>query len=965
MRHGEKWRASWIWGGAEESPRNEWRCFRRSFVAPKGCDAAVLSIAADSRYALYVNGEWVGRGPARSWPEKQSYDTYEVGHLIRAGERNTIAVLVMHFGVSTFYYVRGRGGLLAQMELLSEGQMLQTIATDGEWRTVRHPGHDPRSPRMSCQQAFSERIDARLGSTEWVSPHYDDADWERALTIGTAGTAPWTELEPRDIPLLAEESRYPSRIESLRRVEPIAWSTAIDVRSQMDRDSANHCNPVGYVGYLATTIRVKSAAVLTLGFPNATSHLPGVALNGAPIEASAYTGKPPERYVELTLRPGDNFLWLDVTHEADHGRNLQLGMDSAEPFELVSPFGEQIGTSASPFVSVGPFDRVEVIDHRPGRELSKNHVGYLRLRNCPSPSELTEFERWIRPVPKTLVSRDNVFVACIWSRRETRLQVPYELRHAIDSSPAPGVVPLFDEADTEMIVDFGLELSGYLAFDLEASAGTIVDFYGFEYMRDDYRQDTYDLDNTLRYICTEGRQAYISPIRRGMRYVMVTVRGASRPLKLYGLQVRQSHYPVAEIGAFRCSDALLNDIWDISRHTTRLCMEDTFVDCPAYEQVFWVGDSRNEALINYYTFGDTALVKRCLRLVPGSRSQTPLYANQVPSGWSSVIPNWTFFWAQACKEFVDHTGDAEFAAEMWPHIRYTLDHYWLKRDERGLLSIDGWNLLDWAPIDQPNRGVVTHQNAFLCRTLQDAAALARIARDPDGAELYEARAERLREAVVRWLWSDDRQAFADCLREDGSLSDTFSVQTQVVAYLCGIAQKEREAAVRRHIVHPPESFVRIGSPFMAFFYYEALARMGDYGELLADMRRNYGQMVELGATACWEMYPNFAVNRANPEMPTRSHCHAWSAAPGYFLGAYVLGIRPSSSGWEEIVVEPQPVDLLWARGSVPHPAGGRIDVSWRIVAECEMQVRVWTPAGVRANVRLPEGFRGTIERAEF
>ncbi len=77
-------------------------------------------------------------------------------------------------------------------------------------------------------------------------------------------------------------------------------------------------------------------------------------------------------------------------------------------------------------------------------------------------------------------------------------------------------------------------------------------------------------------------------------------------------------------------------------------MEDTFVDCPAFEQVFWVGDSRNEALVSNYLYGVNDIVKRCLRLVPGSKDQTPLYADQVPSGWSSVIPNWTFFWAIAC-----------------------------------------------------------------------------------------------------------------------------------------------------------------------------------------------------------------------------------------------------------------------------------------------------------------------------
>jgi hypothetical protein len=73
----------------------------------------------------------------------------------------------------------------------------------------------------------------------------------------------------------------------------------------------------------------------------------------------------------------------------------------------------------------------------------------------------------------------------------------------------------------------------------------------------------------------------------------VTVRGAAKPVKVYGVQMRESHYPVAEIGRFQCSDSQLNEFWQISQTTTKLCMEDTFDDCPAYEQTFWVEDSRN------------------------------------------------------------------------------------------------------------------------------------------------------------------------------------------------------------------------------------------------------------------------------------------------------------------------------------------------------------------------------------
>src|SRR5690606_15882428 len=113
----------------------------------------------------------------------------------------------------------------------------------------------------------------------------------------------------------------------------------------------------------------------------------------------------------------------------------------------------------------------------------------------------------------------------------------------------------------------------------------------------------------------------------------------------------------------------------------------------------------------------------CLRLVPGSKDQSPLYVNQVPSGWNSVIPNWTFFWVIACYEHYEKTNNADFANDMYGHMKFTLEHYLTYINEQGLLDMKAWNLLDWSPIDQPHNGVVTHQNMFLVRALELTAKM--------------------------------------------------------------------------------------------------------------------------------------------------------------------------------------------------------------------------------------------------
>ncbi|MZQ86285.1 family 78 glycoside hydrolase catalytic domain [Paenibacillus sp. 5J-6] len=968
MANNEQWQAQWIWSGGEESPRNEWRCFRKQFQlhGEHILGEVRVKITADSRYVLYVNGARIGRGPVRSWPFELAYDEYEIGHLLHAESNNTIAVMVMHYGVPTFQYLRGRGGLLAQVEQTLGTELNVILATDSTWSTAIHAGYDTRSSRISCQLPFTEVMDARNWDDSWTNSSLESAGWELSTVIGPAGMLPWTQLVERDIPPLTEERVYPVRIESLSRVKPRSWGVALDLRNHFVPDSENHANNVRFCGYLSTVIRTKNPVRATIGIVDNGRLFGPCSLNGVWYGEEAFYGSNPERYLDVELDQGDNFFMMDV-QGTTHGHAFHLAIDSDDWFEVASPLEHRPDTTGtrSTFATIGPFDHIEIIDHKPEHPINQSHPDYLRAKSITRADQLSEFEAWVNEVDHRYVSSDDVFSACVWKKHSVQLPIPYALQNAVIANQTAAAVPIYPGEHTELIIDFGKEYSGYIEFETEAAANTIIDFYGFEYRRDGWIQHTYGLDNTVRYVCREGRQTYSSPIRRGFRYLMVVIRNADAPVKLHSVSVLQSNYAVAEIGRFQCSDPLLGQIWEISKHTTRLCMEDTFVDCPAFEQAFWVGDARNEALVNYYVFGDDAIVKRCLRLVPGSQFQSPLYADQVPSGWNSVIPNWTFFWAIACLELYRFTGDKQFAEQIWPHVHNTLDHYLERLDAKGLLNMKGWNLLDWAPIDQPRDGVVTHQNMFFVQALRSAAQLTE-GFDVKIAERYTSCADRLKEAINACLWSEDRQAYVDCIHSDGEVSKIFSMQTQTVAYLCDIADGERLSRLKAYIAVPPSDFVQIGSAFMSFFYYEALAKLGRFDIMLEDMRLQYGQMIDNDATTCWEMYPKPPEERPHPNVLTRSHCHAWSAGPGYFLGAFVLGVRGLNEGWSKVMIEPQIADLTWARGTVPLPRSGRVDVSWRADRQNnKLHIRIEAPKDLELSIVPPPGYEAVVELIEL
>jgi len=194
----------WIW---PDDPHwdlhNGYAIFRKAFNLEKVPARAPLFITADQSYRLFVNGCFVGRGPARGFQESWPYDEIDIRPHLRLG-RNQLAIRAYNPGFSNFQYLsRGFAGLLVAARW---GKT--RIVSDASWKALREPGIIRDTVPSSTQLFPQEHIDLRVQPTGWTNLGFDDATWpspkERPWNSG-----PWFGLEPRNIPLLEEREIDP------------------------------------------------------------------------------------------------------------------------------------------------------------------------------------------------------------------------------------------------------------------------------------------------------------------------------------------------------------------------------------------------------------------------------------------------------------------------------------------------------------------------------------------------------------------------------------------------------------------------------------------------------------------------------------------------------------------------------------------------------------------------------------
>lgn len=177
---------------------NTWIAFRKDITLDQVPSKVEASIAADSKYWLWINGEMVvfegqlKRGPN---PKDTYFDRVDLTPHLRKG-KNEVAVLLWYFGKSGFSHLSsGKSGLLFSAQNIG-------LYSDSQWQSSIHPAYgtcgDPKPNKRLSESSI--RYDGQKDLGEWQTGEIPSG-FKPSKEIGQEGSAPWNALVDRTIPL--------------------------------------------------------------------------------------------------------------------------------------------------------------------------------------------------------------------------------------------------------------------------------------------------------------------------------------------------------------------------------------------------------------------------------------------------------------------------------------------------------------------------------------------------------------------------------------------------------------------------------------------------------------------------------------------------------------------------------------------------------------------------------------------
>lgn len=488
-----------------------------------------------------------------------------------------------------------------------------------------------------------------------------------------------------------------------------------------------------------------------------------------------------------------------------------------------------------------------------------------------------------------------------------------------------------------ILLDFGQEIHGGLEFSVQQIKGAreaeLRIRFGesaTEAMSELGGQTHATNDHARRDLTVIVQELSMNPVgETGFRFARIDLLTPDVSISFNTVKAVMVFRDIPYLGSFRCSDPLLNRIWDVGAYTVHLNMQQYIWDGIKRDRLVWIGDLHPEIATIQAVFGNQKIIQDSLDYV----------VNETPPGeWMNDIPSYSMWWIIIQHDYFMQFGDQEYLKRQIPYMKQMCQMLSIHIGEDGKDTTPEARFVDW-PTKGNKDAVDTGLQALHVLATKCAARIFDIFGE---AEMYE-----------------------QCKRDYEKLCSypvnmVEAKQSNALAVWAGLFDAKEVN----------ENNLKIGGAegltcFMGYYILQARAQAGDVAGALDTIREFWGGMLQLGATTFWEDFDIKWLENAAPidRLPKEheidvhgtygkhcyqgfrhSLCHGWASGPTSWLTKYVLGIEIVEPGCRKIRIQPNLCGLQWVRGTYPTPEG-----------VLEIEHRAQENGGVKTVIHAPKG----------
>lgn len=427
---------------------------------------------------------------------------------------------------------------------------------------------------------------------------------------------------------------------------------------------------------------------------------------------------------------------------------------------------------------------------------------------------------------------------------------------------------------------------------------------------------------------------------RTYRYIQLDIETKDEALSLNGMDAMFTGYPFELNSVFGSEDPVHQKILEVGWRTARLCAVDSYMDCPYYEQLQYIGDGRIQGIISYFNSGDDRLIKNSLNQISYSQQPEGVTFSRYPSASPQYIPPFSMWYVGMLHDYLMYGSDMEFLKTKLNSARSVIQYFQSVQNEEGSLgTLPFWSFVDWAvgpewkqgvpPIGQDGNSAILDLQMLLA--LQYAADLEKHLGIPALAESYLEEAAKLKVTIRKKYWNSTVGLFSDRTEKD-----LFSQHANALAILSGLVQGNEAKAIGDKIQNLENNMVE-ATIYFKYYIHLALVEVGK-GDQYLSFLDVWRKGIELGLTTWAE---------TSDLDKTRSDSHAWGSSPNIEFFRTILGIDSDGPAFSKVIIKPHLGNFQELSGKMPHPKG-EIEVSYNLKS---------TPT---AEIILPAGITGSL-----